>query len=348
MPLFSRLSAIAIVCLLLLAACHRDEEDKAELFVFGTIVEVKLWGASGEQADRAFRDLQHMFQGMHNNWHAWEPGRLVEINNAFAKGLPAEADEDIVEMIRRSQSIEQSTGGRFNPAIGALIRLWGFHTSDYPIIGSPPSQADIDEILNHRPSSRDIHIEGLQLKSDNPRVQLDFGGIAKGYAVDLAIRHLRNLGIASAIVNAGGDLRAMGHHGERPWRVAVRKPGGGIIGAVEVRGDEALFTSGNYERFRQDEQKRYPHILDPRSGWPVEDVASVTLIASEGIVADAAATALVVAGLDGWPEVARVLDLNQVLVVDESGKVYLTQEMEHRVQFSGDVKREIVELGARR
>jgi thiamine biosynthesis lipoprotein len=339
---------IIVVCLVLLAACHRNQEQSAELFVFGTIVEIKLWGASQEQSDRAFAELQQMFNGMHRDWHAWEPGRLTDINKAFAQGQTAEADADIVAMIRRSQGIEQRSGGRFNPAIGGLIRLWGFHTSDYPIIGPPPSQANIDEILIHRPSSRDIHIDGLEMGSDNPAVQLDFGGIAKGYAVDLAIGHLRNMGITNAIVNAGGDLRAMGRHGDRPWNVAVRKPGGGIIGSVEVRGDEALFTSGNYERFRQDQLKRYPHILDPLSGWPVEDVASVTVIASEGIVADAAATALVVAGLNEWSAVARALDLNQVLVVDEAGMVYLTPEMERRMQFSGDVERAIVDLSVTR
>ncbi len=258
------------LCLILLSACQRDEEQSAELFVFGTIVEVKLWGVSSEQASQAFAELQQMFQGMHKNWHAWEPGRLVDINRAFANGQPAEADEGIVEMIRQSQVIEEQTDGRFNPAIGALIGLWGFHTSDYPIIGPPPDQADIDAILMHHPSSRDIHIDGLQLSSDNPLVELDFGGIAKGYAVDLAIRYLQEHDISNAIVNAGGDLRAIGHHGNRPWRVAVRQPGGGILGAVEVRGDEALFTSGNYERFRQDNQERYPHILDPHTGWPVQ------------------------------------------------------------------------------
>ncbi len=342
------LTPIIVICLVLLAACHRNQEQNAELFVFGTIVEIKLWGASQEQSDDAFAQLQQMFNGMHRDWHAWEPGRLTDINKAFANGLPATADADIVAMIRSSQEIEQRSGGRFNAAIGALIRLWGFHTSDYPVIGPPPDQSRIDELLSHQPSSQDIHIDGLQLSSENPYVQLDFGGIAKGYAVDLAIERLRELGIGNAIVNAGGDLRAMGHHGDRPWNVAVRNPGGGIIGAVQVRDDEALFTSGNYERFRQDQLKRYPHILDPRSGWPVEDVASVTVIASEGMLADAAATALVVAGLNGWPAVARELDLKQVLVVDESGTVYLTPEMERRVQYSGDVKRVIVDIGIRR
>ena len=338
--------SIILICLVLLTACQRNEEQSAEFFVFGTIVEIKLWGATQEQTDRAFAEIQQRFQAMHRDWHAWEPGRLTEINQAFAQGRPALADADIVEMVRRSQLIEQKTEGRFNPAIGGLVGLWGFHTSDYPIMGPPPTQANIDDMLTYQPSSLDIRIDGMQLSTDNPYVQLDFGGIAKGYAVDLAIGHLRGLGITNAIANAGGDLRAMGHHGDRPWRVAIRQPGGGIIGTVEVRDDEALFTSGNYERFRQDELKRYPHILDPRTGWPVEDVASVTVIAEEGIVADAAATALVVAGLDGWPAVARALDLDQVLVVDGVGKVYLTPEMEIRMEFSGEVERVIVDVGS--
>ncbi len=333
---------LIIVCLILLAACQRDQEQSAELFVFGTIIEIKLWGASPEEASHAFSELQQMFQGMHRDWHAWEAGRLTNINRAFSQGRSAAADKDIVEMVRRSQQIEASTGGRFNPAIGELVHLWGFHTSDYPIMGPPPSQVQISEILEQKPSSTDIHINGIELRSDNPIVQLDFGGIAKGYAVDLTIAHLRELGISNAIVNAGGDLRAIGSHGDRPWRVAIRKPGGGNIGSVQVHGDEAIFTSGNYERFRQDQTERYPHILDPNTGWPAKDIASVTIIADEGLLADAAATALIVAGLEHWPKVARALDLDQVAVVDEAGTVYLTPEMEKRIQFLGDANQVIV------
>jgi thiamine biosynthesis lipoprotein len=335
---------VVLFCLVLLTACQRDQEHSAELFVFGTIVEIKLWGASPEEASQAFSELQQMFQGMHRDWHAWEPGRLVDINEAFTRGETATADPDIVEMIRRSQSIETATGGRYNPAIGELIRLWGFHTSDYPIVGPAPSQEQINTILAEQPSSNDIQVNGLELRSENPAVQLDFGGIAKGHAVDLTIRRLRDMGISNAIVNAGGDLRAMGNHGDRPWRVAIRKPGGGNIGSVQVQGDEAIFTSGNYERFRVDNMERYPHILDPGTGWPAKDIASVTVITDDGLLADAAATALVVAGLEDWPEVARALDLQHVAVVDESGTVYLTPAMEKRLQYYGDVERIVISL----
>jgi thiamine biosynthesis lipoprotein len=322
--------------------CSRDRVHRADLYVFGTLVNITLYGASDSKARRAFSDVQEMFQGMHGDWHAWEPGMLTEINQAFANRQAIEAGAQIVHMIRESQLIEARSGGRFNPAIGGLIREWGFHTSDYPIIGPPPAREDIDKWLSRRPSSRDIDIVGLQLASTNPAVQLDFGGIAKGYAVDLAMDYIRYQGIDNAIVNAGGDLRAMGRHGDRPWRIAVRKPGGGIIGAVEVRGDEALFTSGNYERFRQDATRRYPHIIDPRTGWPVRDIASATVITDEGLLADAAATALIVAGLEDWPEVARSLELDQVMIIDEQGKVYLTPKMADRVRFTEPVQQQII------
>ena len=139
---------------LLFSGCEREQEHSANLFVFGTIVEIKLWGASAHQSSRAFSEIQQMFQGMHRDWHAWEPGLLVDINQAFAEGGAVTADPEIVEMIRQSQRVEEQSAGCFNPAIGGLVQLWGFHTSDYPIIGPPPDQSDIDRILSRRPSSR--------------------------------------------------------------------------------------------------------------------------------------------------------------------------------------------------
>ena len=339
----SILNAILLLALLSIAACTaQPNEHRAEFFVFGTLLEVTIYDAVEAQANEAFTLLQGEFQNMHHEWHAWEPGLLTDINTAFSEGRPATASPAIVEMTRRSQIIEQQSAGRFNPAIGALIRLWGFHTSEYPIEGPAPDPLSIDELLSSHPSSRDIHFDGLVMKSDNPAVQLDFGGIAKGYAIDIACDSLKELGIKNAIINAGGDLRAIGRHGDRAWRVAVRDPAGGIIGTLEAGNDEAIFTSGNYVRFRREADNRYPHILDPRTGWPVDELASVTVAAAEGTLADAAATALIVAGLDEWVDVARALELDQVLLVNEDGQVYLTPQMNERMEFVEGIERQVV------
>lgn len=342
--------ALAVLtCLLAMAACQSESRvHQAQFFVFGTVLEVSVQGVDPSVADTAFQELQRDFQAMHRDWHAWEPGALVRINQAFAAGRAAPADQAIVELIRRSQALEKATGGRFNAAIGGVIRLWGFHTSDYPIEGPPPSPDAIRALIVQRPSSLDIRIDGNRLSSNNPAVQLDFGGIAKGYAIDLACARLRELGIHDAVVNAGGDLRAIGDHGDRPWRIGIRDPGGGVIGTLETRPDEAVFTSGNYERFRQEAGERYPHILDPRTGWPVSGLSSATVIAEDGAVADAAATALLVAGPEDWAEVARSLGLTQVLVVAEDGRVYQTPEMSRRVELREGIEAVVADPGAAR
>jgi thiamine biosynthesis lipoprotein len=339
-----RVITVGLMCLVcLLAGCTATlKKYHQDFYIFGTVLGVTLWAPGETEAQQAFGSLHERFQSMHQDWHAWQPGALTEVNRAFAGGLAAKAPRDIIEMVRRSQQVETATEGRFNPAIGSLIELWGFHTSEYPVLGPPPSRTAIDELLQKRPSSLDIVIDGEFLRSENRAVQLDFGGIAKGYAIDIAFAMLHKMGIENAVVNAGGDLRAMGRHGERPWRIAIRSPAGGIIGSLETEPDEAVFTSGNYERFRQQDTERYPHILDPRTGWPVQDLASVTVVASEGLLADAAATAITVAGLDEWMDVARALELDQVLVVDSAGKIYMTPAISDRIDLAEGATTEIV------
>lgn len=338
------LKILALTASIWLVSCgEKPGGEHAEFFVFGTLMEVTTWGVDKQLSQQAFARLHAEFQEMHRDWHAWEPGLLTEINDAFAAGQAVTANPAVLELTRRSQKIEEQSGGRFNPAIGGLVRLWGFHTSDYPIEGPPPGKAAIEALLKQNPSSLDIRIHGQEMSTHNRSVQLDFGGIAKGYAIDLAIDTLSQMGISNAIVNAGGDLRAVGRHGDRPWRVAIRDPAGGIIGVIESREDEAIFTSGNYARFRQENNQRYPHILDPRTGWPIEEISSVTVITNEGLLADAAATALIVAGLSEWQDVAHLLDLDKVLLVDENGRVYLTAEMNKRIEFSGKVDKKIIE-----
>lgn len=338
------LLTVLLLALYLAACTEQPRKHHQDFYIFGTMMGVTLWASDDAQAQAAFAALQQRFQAMHQDWHAWNPGLLTRVNAAFAAGEEAQANGEIVEMVRRSQGIEVTTGGRFNPAIGQLVGLWGFHTSDYPILGPPPAAETIAALVELAPSSTDIRIDGLKLYSSNPAVQLDFGGVAKGYAIDIACEMLRERGIENAIVNAGGDLRAIGSHGDRPWKIAVRAPAGGIIGSLETGPDESVFTSGNYERFRQENEERYPHILDPRNGWPVRDVASVTVIADEGLLADAAATAIIVAGLNDWAEVVQGLGLNQVMLVDEAGKVYMTRAMSERIDLVKGTEYEVADF----
>ena len=233
------------------------------------------------------------------------PSELTRLNAALAAGDTAEVTPETAALLQRAQDFAAESGQRFNPAIGRLIALWGFQ-GDNPPLGPPPPQTEIDALLAAAPDMDALRIEGTRIGSSNPAVQIDLGGFAKGYAVDRAMAALRALGIDNAIVNAGGDLRAVGRHGDRPWRIGIRQPvnDGGIIASLETHGDESVFTSGGYERFFDYEGRRDHHIIEPHDGYPLRHTLSVTVIDDEATAADAAITALFIAGPEAgrrWP-----------------------------------------------
>ncbi len=320
----------------LLQACSPQQADhRRQLYVFGTLVEIQAYGVETEHFSRAVAEVQRRFQAMHRNWHAWKgDGALIRLNRAFARGQCAPRDTELEAIITQAQRLEQQSLGRFNPAIGRLVALWGFHTDDFPIRQPPPGEAAIRALLAQAPSMRDITITDAGICSRNPAVALDLGGFAKGLAVDEALDILARYGIEHAIVNAGGDLRVRGQHGKRQWQVAVRDPAGGQpLLTLAARDGEAIFTSGNYYRYLAHAGQRYAHILDPQTGYPVAGIQSATVIAPNGALADAAATALVVAGTRDWLSVARGLGLDQVMLIDEQGTVWLTPAMKARIRY---------------
>lgn len=319
----------------LLIGCTESQPtfNTYQVYVFGTLVDITVWGAEQEREERAVAVISQDFQRMHREWHAWKPGPLVEINKALAAGDPVTVIPSLIPIIKQSSELSRQSEGLFDPAIGGLLNLWGFQSDGRPN-GPPPDKEAIAKWVEADPGMDDLILEGDTLRSNNPAVQLDFGAFAKGYAVDLAIGRLREFGIDNAIINAGGDLRAIGSKGGKPWRVGIRHPQGeGVLAALEVSGDESVFTSGNYERYREHEGVRYNHILDPRTGMPVEGVTSVTVIHSNGAVADAAATALVVAGPEDWYRIAKKMGIKYVMLVDDAGVVYMNPAMQRRVQF---------------
>ena len=321
---------------MLLVGCTRTPPDYHQsLFIFGTLVDITLHGTPQEQAAAAVAAVDDDFQRMHREWHAWKPGgELVALNRRLASGETTTVSDFLLPLLLQARTLSIQSDGLFNPAIGRLIALWGFH-SDEPPPGPPPPVEAIETLLAGKPDMQALVIEGNQVSSYNPLVQLDLGGFAKGYALNQAIARLHSLGVENAIVNAGGDLCVSGRHGDRSWQVGIRHPQGeGVIAALAVANGECVLTSGNYERYREYEDVRYAHILDPRTGWPVRHVASATVIHADGAVADAAATALTVAGPDDWQRIARRMGLVYVMLVDESGTVYLSPAMAGRIRFA--------------
>ena len=211
--------------------------------VMGTIVTVTIYGESEKLDKKLFHDLVKDFSYMDVAWNPYKKGSLRRINGLIKYGEPFSIGPVLEDMIRQTQKISRESDGYFNPGIGQLIKLWGFYKEPMPT-GPPPDPKKIQELLKHNPSMDQLKVSALTLQSSNPNIQLDFGGFAKGYGVDRAINYLKSQGVKNAIINAGGDLRAIGKKGDKPWMIGIRDPRGkGVIAGIAVQGDESLLPA---------------------------------------------------------------------------------------------------------
>lgn len=227
---------------------------------------------------------------------------------------------DTAALLTASLSVWQSTGGLFDVTIYPLMDLWGFPSQDYYV----PTEAELSTVLPLVDAGA-MDFDGSTL-SLSPGQQIDFGGIAKGYAADRCMEIFRAHGVKSALVSLGGNVQVLGSKPNgSPWRVAVQDPEGGYLLAVPVR-DMAVVTSGGYQRFFEEDGQTYIHILDPRTGCPAaSDLTSVTIFSPDGIMADALSTSLFIMGLEDavayWRSAGERFDM---VLVTEDGTVYAT------------------------
>ena len=326
---------------LILSGCFQDKApltpSKAQIVVFGTYVDMTVYTDNPEQAEKAIQRVEQRFQQFHHEWHAWEQGGIVsKINQAIAAEQPLAVSESIKTFILKSQTLSAQSAYLFDPAVGQLVALWGFHGEQWQ--GPPPSDNAIQQWLNNRPSIADIGFKGLNLVSNNSNVQLDFGGNAKGLALDIAMQQLRQAGIENAIVNIGGDMRVIGSKNGQAWRVGIQNPStpSQAIAMLELSGDESVVTSGTYQRFFEWQGQRFSHILDPNTGRPANSFASVTVIHADATTADTAATAILIAGPNRWRTVAKSMGVERVFIIDQTGQTLLTQPMTERIKLLGD------------
>lgn len=337
------LLAIFLAAAAWLGACAKDlPSQHFRLLTFGTYMDLELIGVDRQTAEAARDQLQRDFDLMHQAWHAWDPGPVSRVNHFINEGKPMAAPPSVIPLIKTSQTLARQSDYLFDPGIGQLIRLWGFQTSDLRP-HEPPDEQTIDFWLEQQPSIGDVQIDGFHLSSTNSAVKLDFGAIGKGYGVDQAISRLQEMGIHNAIVNAGGDLRVIGSRAGNPWRIAVTNPdGGGVFALIPVTGNEAVFTSGDYQRNFAWEGKWYHHILDPRTGYPAQGTASVTVLHPDATTADAAATALFIAGPENWHHIARQMGIKFVLLIDSEGAVHMNPAMQKRVELQEPVSKLVI------
>jgi thiamine biosynthesis lipoprotein len=332
------LLVLALACVQ--CAASPAAEYRASSYVFGTLAQITVLGDDPTALQRAAAGVFREFDRMHRDLHAWQPGELMALNEAIARGEKDIATTaEIAALIANARRFSERSGDLFNPAIGKLVALWSFQR-DRP--GGPvPEPSEIARLARARPRMEDLTVLGNRVTSSNPEVRIDFGGYAKGYALDRAADILRDAGTRNALVNVGGNILALGRRGDTPWRVGLEDPRGPageahLLGTIELADGEAIGTSGDYRRYYVVDGKRYAHIIDPRSGYPATGVRSVTVVVSPrpgaGALSDAASKPLFIAGASGWREAAEKLGITQALLVDDEGRLHVTPELAQRLQ----------------
>jgi len=338
---------ILLVMALIITACqqpHREHHDS--FLVFGTIVNVTLLDIDDKTAEDAFRHIREDLKVMHHVWHVWEPGSLMRMNQLLELTGEFSAAPSVLDLLIVAKKLAAQSHQLFNPAIGKLIALWGFHSNKRPEI--IPSDQAIQALLKQNPTLEDVKINGFRVSNDNPAVKIDFGGIAKGFAIDRLLAYLKQRGINNALIDTGGDLKVIGKHYDRAWKVAIRDPRkkNKVVASLDLNDNEAAFTSGDYERFfknkgQPSKDKHFHHIIDPRTGYPAVGTQSVTVLHNDATIADAAATALFVAGPTSWVNIAKAMGIKYVLLIDDKGEIHISSAMKKRIK--PEQKRNIVE-----
>jgi FAD:protein FMN transferase len=318
-----RIALLALVC-----ACTSSTSQHVEFLAMGTTVSITV--AESETSAAAVDDARTELRRIGREWYAWsDEGELARLNAALAVGHPFEASAELAELLKQSERFRQASHGTFDPAAGGLVRLWGFNTAEHA--GIVPTQKQISAWRKNHPTMADLAVQGTTISSERRDVVIDLGAIGKGYAVDRAIDLLRARGVTHAMINAGGNLRVLTEPSAKRWRIAIRHPRAvAALAWLELSGSEGVATSGDYERFSFANGKRIHHLLDPRSGEVAGHTAAVTVVASNATLADAASTAIFVAGNE-WQIVARSLGIQQILRVATDGQVQVSRTLRDRL-----------------
>ena len=323
--------------LLLLGGCERRAHlVEQHLLEFGTIIQITLITDDLQQAERLLREIEARLRDYRGQWHAWEDSDLTRFNAALRRDGQAPVPDSLAELIALSRAYHDASGGLFDPALGKLIAAYGFHGGD----GDP---AAIAELRRNMPSMRDLQIDGDRARSSNPLLQIDLGGIAKGYALGLIAELLDRNGIRDYIVNAGGDMQIAGSRFGRPWRIGIQNPfAPGVVASLEIEGRHSLFTSGNYyRRYRRGDQALH-HIIDPRSGRSSRGQSSATVLASDPVRADVAATVLMIDGLGKSRELALSLGVENYLIVGDSRQILVSAPFAEKLAIVSNWNVEII------
>lgn len=310
--------ALIVALAAVLSACEPQENKVSEsFFAMDTFMKLELYGTS-ENLD----DVKSEIEGLDRRLSPVNPeGDIYKLNQDNAVDL----DNETLGLIKRSVELCEFSEGNLDITVYPIVEKWGFINKNFRI----PSQSELDSLLKNVDYRKITSDAGKAVIPDG--FKIDLGAVAKGYAADKSREILKTSGVKSAVINLGGTVLA---YGKKPdgsnWRVGITNPENteSYMGVLECA-DKTVVTSGNYERFFEQDGKRYCHIIDPKTGFPADNgVTSVTVISDDGTKNDALSTALFIMGADRASEFIKnkCEDVDCVILTADK-KAYISEDI---------------------
>ena len=298
---------IAAAMIFSVSACASNRAETADFFAMDTFMSITAYGRSAKDA---VSEAELNITSLSCEMNVADPNSRLSQFNA---GKDVFLSKDMESILPTAQHVAKLTDGAFDVNIYPVVAAWGFLSGDYRV----PEPEELSELL----ADKRLY---------------DFGGIAKGYASDIAAEIMRERDVSSALIALGGNIYAIGNTPDgKPWRVAVQDPEdlSGYAGILSLT-DEAAVTSGGYQRFFEQDGVTYHHIIDPRSGYPAESgLISVTVVSKNGTLADGLSTGLFVLGYDRaleiWGDNRELFDL---VLIEDSGSITITAGLDGRFE----------------
>ena len=311
------------LCMVIYSTALHAQWQSAEKTLMGTQVSVELWSDGVEEGrnaiDAAFAEIERL-DLMMNPWNA--ASELARINREAGKH-PVTTTPEIVEVVERALYYSRLSEGAFDISFASVGQYYEYREGKSP---DAKQVARAKQDIDFRAIR--LNVENRSIAYDKPGLQIDLGGIAKGYAVDRAINVLRNKGITVAVVAAGGDTRILGDLGDRPRTIGIRHPRkkDEFVVMIPLQ-NTAISTSGDYERFFVKDGVRVHHILDPDTGRSSVGAQSVSVLSPLGIDSDALSTTTFVLGLERGLALINSLPGVDAIIIDGEGKLHYSDEL---------------------
>lgn len=328
------LLAAVLAAAVLLGGCAQRTAEPAsgQIFAMDTIMSMDVYGEGGEEALARAEETIYRLEDL---WAVTDENSEIWALN-HSGGAWVDLSQETADLLSRALELCALTDGALDLTAYSAVQAWGFTTGEYRV----PSQGELDALIPRIDYTR-LELDGDGLRARLPEnMELDLGAVAKGYAGARLAEQLREQGVTSALLNLGGNVQTVGGKPDgSPWSVGVQDPASEQVDnllAIQVV-DQAVVTSGSYQRYFQQDGQTYWHILDPETAAPARTgLASVTVVGPDGTVCDGLATALFVlgeeAGIELWrahPELGV-----QVIWVREDGSVALTEGLEENYQVN--------------